>query len=123
MKRLIFILIVIFSFSCQAMEHSEKFVDHFFSLVIAENYTEAENIIESNLFRSNGEDLSLAELNKNERFGKLLSVKKSMGFNSSSSNGVTTIRLPYDLKYETQVISCNVVIINRGAGFKVASIE
>ncbi len=54
---------------------------------------------------------------------QLLMAKKGMGFNTNISNGITTVELPYKLIYENDEVNAQVVIVNRGSGFCISSVQ
>lgn len=111
--------------SCGSADKAEKCADKFFSKIIKQKYNDALKMVELDLVKIDvnvyREQLEL--LGENEQDGKLLSAKKTMGFNTSINNGITTVKLPYELKYQKGSSHFEVVIVDRGKGFKISSIQ
>ena len=47
---------------------------------------------------------------------------KKIGFDANISNGVTTVKLSYYLKYESDNVEAEVTVVNRGNGFRISSV-
>lgn len=108
--------------SCASTDKAQKTADKFFSLLIKGKYEAANKLVETGF----GSDRQLTEvkfLGQNDENGKLLSAKKGMGFNTQIHNGVTTVTLPYELKYEKTELNREVTIVDQGSGFKIRSIN
>lgn len=85
-------------------------------------YTDANRMVEAG-FDAKQQLAQVSQLGQNDQNGKLLSAKKQMGFNTQIINGITTVTLPYELKYEKTEISFDVTLIDSGSGFKIRSIN
>ena len=107
--------------SCESANEAEKTADQFFRLLIKGKSTEANAMVETG-FDSQEQLEEVKSLGKNLKNGKLLSAKKSMGFNTRISNGITTVELPYTLKYSKIELDMQVVLVDRGKGYKITSI-
>lgn len=121
----LFILFLGMSFlfsSCGAKNAAEKKTNQFFALVIKGDYANASKYVESGLDQE--EQLKvIARMGKNDLDGKLVSAKKSWGFKTQVTNGITRVTLPYQLKYERKELSVQVRLVDNGSGFKIQSIN
>lgn len=108
---------------CGAADEGTKFADTFFSTIMERDFEKAAEMVE--LPGLNQSDLidDLKRLENNSANGQLKSFKKSIGFKTNISNGVTTVQLPYTLTYEYGDQSFNVVIEDRGRGNKIVSVR
>lgn len=120
-----FAALLFFMGSCGSADKGEKCADKFFTNIIKGKYDAALKMVELDLATVdlNVYKNQLQNLGENERDGKLLSAKKTVGFNTSINNGITTVTLPYELKYERGSSNFEVVIVDRGKGFKISSIH
>ena len=128
MKRfsLAFALLVGLSFlfsQCGSADEAEKFSDQFFTLIVKQEFEKAAEMMDRPLGDTTNFALQLQAFQNNPTNGQLLSFKKSMGFNTSISNGIKTVKLPYVLKYDKGNRSFEVTIINRGGGYKIVSVQ
>ncbi|MDG1332484.1 MAG: hypothetical protein P8P74_09155 [Crocinitomicaceae bacterium] len=128
MKRFAFSFILLtgllFTFTqCGSADAGEKTANKFFSAIIKKDFKKADAM----MFRPIGDTTSfipqLRYFENNPTNGQLLGFKKSIGFNTEIVNGVTTVKLPYTLKYESGDQLVNVVIEDRGAGNKILSVQ
>ncbi len=121
----LFVLFVGMSFlfaSCGSTDAAEKTATKFFKLLIKGDFKKANTFISAG-FDPDVQLQQISRLGKNDTAGKLLSAKKTMGFNTNITNGITTVKLPYLLKYEKSELSVEVTLVNRGSGFKIQSIN
>ena len=121
----IFILLCLLLISsCASTDEGQKVADQFFKLIIDEKFDAAAELIELNPGITADERVEMAaSLGFHQTFGKLVKVKKTMGFNTNINNGLTTVELPYKLKFEKGDYATTVTIIDRGNGFKISSVE
>ncbi len=108
---------------CGSADAGTKLADLFFSTLIKGNFQKAAKMVELPAGDTSDLIAQLKRLENNPANGQLMSFKKSMGFSTSIENGVTTVQLPYVLKYEKGTQSFNVVIKNRGNGNRIVSIR
>lgn len=124
----VFILFLGMSFlfsSCgtgEATDAAEKTANQFFSLLIKGDNVRASKFVEPS-FDSQQQLKEIASLGKNDTDGKLISVKKSFGFNTQIMNGVATVTLPYQLKYERNERSVQVTLVGKRSRLKIRSIN
>ncbi len=124
----VFILFLGMSFlfsSCgtkEATDAAGKTANKFFTLLIKGDNVRASNFVEPS-FDSRQQLEEIARLGKNDANGKLISAKKSFGFNTQIMNGVATVTLPYQLKYERNELSVQVTLVGKGSRFKIRSIH
>lgn len=108
---------------CGSADAGEKTADQFFSYLIKGEYEKADQMIG----RMPGDTTSylpqMEVLGENPVNGKLKSAKKSMGFNTNVNNGITTVKLPYTLTYEKGTQNFEVIIVDRGDGYKISSVQ
>lgn len=119
---MLFVGLSIILTSCGSTDQAEKTANKFFSLLIKEKYTDANKLVETG-FDANQQLAEVTYLGKNDKNGKLISAKKTMGFNTQVNNGITTVTLPYMLKYEKTELNFEVTIVDEGSGFKIRSIN
>lgn len=128
MKRIAFSFIlltgILFTLTqCGSADAGEKTANKFFSAIMKKDFKKADEM----MFRPIGDTTSfipqLQFFENNPTNGQLLGFKKSMGFNTEIVNGVTTVKLPYVLKYENGDQVVNVVIEDRGSGNKIVSVQ
>lgn len=121
----VFILFLGMSFlfsSCGSTDAAEKTANKFFSLLLKGDTIHANKFVETGFDRQQ-QLKEVARLGKNDSDGKLISAKKKMGFNTQMVNGVTSVTLPYELKYEQNELSVQVTLVDEGSGFKIRSIN
>lgn len=128
MKRFAFSFLLLtgllFSFAqCGSAEAGEKMADTFFSLIMEKDFEKAEKLIDRPIGDTSNFIQQLEWMENNPTNGQLLGFKKSIGFSTKMNNGVTTVELPYNLKYENGVQAVKVVIQNRGSGHKIVSVQ
>jgi len=128
MKRfaLAFLLLtgVAFLFSqCGSADAAEKTANKFFKSIIQKDFAKAESMIDRPVGDTTNFAQQLQLLENNPTNGQLIGFKKSMGFNTNMTNGVTTVELPYMLKYESGERAFTVVVQNRGNGYKIVSVQ
>ena len=123
---ILLVLVVFFALgttSCGQVDKGKKFADNFFNLIIDENYDEAQKLLVSdNLGKPPITIRELKFFGDHFEKGKLLKAEKNFGFNSTTVNGTTTVKLPYELTYENITLSCEVVMRDHGNGFRIVSI-
>ena len=128
MKRGIFTFILLMAVTtvltqCGSADAGKKTADEFFSRIIKKDFEKAASMIE----RPSGDTTDFLQqvrwMENNPTNGQLLSFKKSIGFNTSISNGVTTVEIPYILRYDMGDQTVSVVIKNRGSGNKIVSVQ
>lgn len=108
--------------SCGSTDAAEKTANTFFKLLIKGDFNRANALVRTG-FDAQLQLKHVSTLGKNDSDGKLLSAKKTMGFNTNITNGITTVELPYTLKYEKNELSVEVVLVNRGSGFKIEHVN
>lgn len=108
---------------CGAADAGAKTADQFFATIVKGDLEKAAAMVELPLGDTTNLIPQLQQLRSNPVNGQLKSFKKSMGFNTNASNGVTTVELPYVLTYEQGTQNFNVVIQNRGQGYKILSVR
>ena len=122
-KLLIPFIALLILLSCGSTDEGKNCADQFFSFVINEKYDSAVNMVE-HLSLENEEHInSLKATGNHKELGKLISVKKNFGFSTNISNGITTVKLPYLLKFEKGEITTEITILERGNGYKITSIN
>jgi hypothetical protein len=119
---LLFMGICLMLTSCASTDKAEKTADKFFSLLIKEKYAEANKLVATG-FDAAQQLAEVTRMGKNDENGKLLSAKKTMGFNTQINNGVTTVTLPYALKYEKTEQNVEVTLVDQGSGLKIRQIN
>jgi len=120
---LFFLVVLAFNLSsCGKTEMAQKCSDKFFKLVIKEKYESASKLLEPSTEKEELV-LFLKSLHDDAKNGKLLSFEKTTGFNTQMKNDVTTVTLPYALKYEHGERQCEVILVDRGKGFKISSLH
>ena|SRR6218665_522307 len=126
MKKLLgislFLGLGLFISSCGSTDVAEKTANTFFVLVIGGEFEKANQLVESG-FDAASQLNGVKYIGENEQYGKLLTAKKGMGFNTEVNNGVTTVKLPYELKYQNGTVNAEVVIVDNGAGFKIREVS
>lgn len=109
--------------ACGSADAAEKTSNTFFSLLIKGQFAKAEKMVD----RPPGDTTDFIEqmkaMGEDPVNGKLKSAKKTVGFNTNINNGVTTVELPYVLVYEKGERRVQVVIVDRGGGNKIASVQ
>ena len=128
MKRfsLAFALLVGFTFlfsQCGSADEAEKTANHFFATIIKQDFEKAANLMERPLGDTTNFVVQLQAFANNPTNGKLLDFKKTMGFNTSISNGIKTVKLPYMLKYDKGNRSFEVTTVSRGGGYKIVWVQ
>ncbi|MFT5857986.1 MAG: hypothetical protein ACI865_000070 [Flavobacteriaceae bacterium] len=124
MNSLFILLGLLLISSCASTDEGQKVADQLFKLIVEEKFDAAAELIELNPGITVDERIAIAEsLGAHQTFGKLVKVKKTIGFNTSIDNGLTTVALPYKLKFEKGDYATTVTIIDRGNGFKLSSLE
>ncbi len=108
---------------CGTADAGAKTADTFFSEILKGNFEKAAAMVECNPLDSVDIIPNLQAMANNPVNGYLKSFKKSFGFSTNVSNGITTVEIPYVLSYEKGEQSFNVVIVNRGAGYKIVSVQ
>lgn len=106
---------------CGKTDTAQKSSDKFFKLIINKNYEAALIMIEDPSEKVEIME-ALKSIGDDAKNGKLLSFEKTFGFNTNISNGITTVKLPYTLKYKYAERKCEVVLKDRGKGFKITSV-
>lgn len=107
---------------CGSADAGAKTADKFFSAILDGDFEKAAAMVERDPLDSTDIIPNLMAIADNPVNGKLKSFKKSFGFNTKINNGITTVEVPYELKYEKGNKSFNVVIVDRGSGFKIVSV-
>ncbi len=107
--------------SCGSTEKGTRYADKFFGLLVREKFQEAGKMLDV----AEKEDATAISqtFGRHPDLGKLQSAKKQLGFNTSYSNGVTVVRLPYELTYEQGAISVQVRLVDRGKALKIEGIR
>lgn len=109
---------------CQSAKNAEKFADTFFTAILNQEFDKAAGMVELPAVGNTTDVLQQVQLlGNNPTNGKLQSFKKGMGFNTSISNGITTVKLNYRLKYDKGEQTFNVVIQDNGNGFKIVAVQ
>ena len=108
--------------SCASTDKAEKITSKFFSLLIKGNYSEANKFVATG-YPAEQQLAEVTSLGKNDQNGKLISAKKTMGFNTQMNNGVTTVKLPYQLKFEKAEVNVEVTLVDEGYGLKIQSVN
>lgn len=109
--------------ACGKADEGEKCVDAFFKYAVNEKYDRAANLLELEGVERSAYDSIVESFVNTSDIGKLVGAKKQMGFNTNVSNGITTVVLPYSLKYEKETMERSVTVVDRGKGFRIVSIE
>ena len=109
--------------ACGSADAGEKTANQFFKFLVEGQYVKAEKMIDRPLGDTTNYLINMEAMGENSTDGKLKSAKKSMGFSTNMSNGVTTVELPYILVYEKGERRVQVVMVDRGSGYKIASVE
>jgi hypothetical protein len=109
--------------SCGSADAAEKTSNSFFALLIKGQYAKAEKMVDRPPGDTTDFIAQMQALGENQVNGKLKSAKKSIGFSTSINNGVTTVELPYILVYEKGERRVQVVIVDHGSGYKIASVQ
>ncbi|MGB1039784.1 MAG: hypothetical protein ACPGVD_02840 [Flavobacteriales bacterium] len=122
-KLILSILSITFLLSCGSTDKGKSCADSFFNHVISEKYDSALILMENMSLSDSTSFAKMKIFGNNPDFGKLISAEKGFGFNTNVSNGITTVRLPYKLKYENVEVSREVTIVDRGNGYKIKAIE
>ncbi len=117
------VLTLLFFLNCGSTDSGKLCADKFFSYVINEKYDSALNLMENMPLNDSTSMIGIKTFGNNADLGKLLSAEKGFGFNTNVSNSITTVVLPYKLKYENAELSRQVTIVDRGNGFKVVVVE
>ncbi len=120
---ILFIGLMISLTGCGAAGDAEKCAEKFFSHLIKQDFEKAGKYLSANVRSMEDTESQLKAMAENPQDGKLLSVEKSLGFNTQIRNGITTVELPYSFTYEKGVYDYEVVIVDRGAGYKIESIN
>lgn len=127
MKKSIYFFFILFGLltvsSCGSADEGQKCSDKFFSLIIKEKYEQASKLMDTQTLVGVDYVESITSLGNNPTYGKMMKAKKGMGFSTNINNGITTVELPYTLKYENGTTNVQVVIVNRGAGYYISSVQ
>jgi hypothetical protein len=121
-----FVLLIglVFLFTqCGSADAGKKTADEFFSRIIKKDFEKAASMIERPFGDTTDFVQQVQWMENNPTNGQLMSFKKSIGFNTNISNGVTTVEIPYVLRYDKGDQTVNVVIKNRGSGNKIVSVQ
>ena len=109
--------------ACGSADAGEKTANKFFAFLVEGQFAKAEKMVD----RPPGDTTDFIEqmkaMGEDPVNGKLKSAKKSVGFSTNINNGVTTVELPYVLVYEKGKRRVQVVIVDRGGGNKIASVQ
>lgn len=108
---------------CGSVDAGTKLADLFFTALVKGKIEKAASMVELPVGDASDLMAQLQAMSNNPVNGQLVSFKKSMGFSTNIENGVTTVQLPYVLKYEKGTQSFNVVIKNRGNGNRIVSVR
>ena len=108
---------------CGSADAGTKFADNFFSKLIKGDFDKAAKMVALPAGDPSDVIRQLKAMANNPVNGQLLEFKKSMGFSTNISNGVTRIELPYVLSYEKGTQAFTVVIEDRGSGNRIISIN
>jgi len=115
---------MIFSLSgCETTEAAEKCADEFFNHIISSNYEKAATLVAVTPFDGYSKAEALEKMLDKSDYGALLKAEKSFGFNTQINNGISTVQLPYELTYENGSYTFNLVIVDRGNGFKIEGMQ
>jgi len=109
--------------SCGSADKAQKTSDRFFQLILKHEYSEAIKLINTVGATDAQMETALAQIADHPSFGKLKSAKKGFGFNTQISNGITTVTLNYDLTYEESEQRMQIVMVDRGSGFRIESVQ
>ncbi len=109
--------------SCGSADKAQKTSDQFFHLIIKHKYSEAAKMINTVGATNAQMETALEQIADHPTFGKLKSAEKGMGFNTQINNGITSVTLNYNLTYEKSEESMEVVLVDRGSGFKIESVQ
>jgi hypothetical protein len=128
MKRFAFSFILLsgllFTLSqCGSADAGTKFADNFFSKLIKGDFDKAAKMVELPVGDPSNLIEQLKSMANNPVNGQLKGFKKSMGFSTNISNGVTRVELPYVLSYEKGTQAFTVIMEDRGRGNKIISIN
>ena len=118
----LFLGLGLFLTSCGSTDAAEKTSKKFFKLLISGEIENANKLVATGLDAETQLD-QIKMLAEDPTMGKLVKAEKKMGFNTQVNNGITSVKLPYELKYEKQTLNREVTIVNRGAGFKIEAIQ
>jgi len=122
-SHLFFVILGVLSMlSCEATGDGKKCAEEFFTLLIEEDYKSASKLMDVPVGNSDQYISELQVLGNDPARGKLLKVMKKIGFDTNISNGVTTVKLSYYLKYESDNVEAEVTVVNRGNGFRISSV-
>lgn len=109
--------------SCGAADDAEKHANKFFKHLIKGNFSKASNFLDPTITSTDGYLDQIMGMAENQQNGKLLSAEKSIGFKTNIENGITKVELPYKLTYEKGINHFQVIIVDRGGGYKIVAIQ
>ena len=123
MKIFIPLLISFFLLNCNSKNKGQECADIFFQLIVNEKFESAANML-SDIHPNDTNNIKMLEdFRNNSGFGELISAEKNFGFKTESHNGITSVVLPYNFKYQDGKKNSNVRLIDNGTGFKISSID
>lgn len=108
---------------CGSADKGTKIANTFFASIIKKDFEKAAGMVELPLGDTTDILMQLKRMENNSINGQLQDFKKLIGFKTNMSNGIATIELPYRLKYEKGGVSFNVVIQNKGKGYKIVAVQ
>lgn len=109
--------------SCESAQKAENTANRFFTHLIQGQMEKAASMVEQGQMSALEMNTNLELLRKDGSKGNLLSARKGMGFNSQINNGVTTVNLPYKLKYQNGSRKVQVTLVDTGRGFRIVSLQ
>ena len=115
-------LLVTFT-QCKSTDAGVKTADKFFSLIVKGKFEKAAKMVELPIGDTTDLTANLKVMANNPVHGQLLSFNKSFGFSTNINNGITRVELPYVLTYEKGTESFTVVIVDRGSGNRIVSVN
>lgn len=108
---------------CGAAGDAEKQANKFFKHLIKGNFSKASGFLDPTITSSDDYLIQIKAMAENQQNGKLVSAEKTIGFKTNIENGITKVELPYKLTYEKGISHHQVIIVNRGGGYKIVAIQ
>ena len=109
--------------SCKTTEEAENCANTFFTHLIEENYDAAAQLLAVSPFEGRSKADALKSLMEKGEYGKLTKAEKKMGFNTEIKNGISRVSLPYELTYEEGSWNFELLLVDRGQGFRIEEIR
>lgn len=108
--------------SC-GIDEAEKVADEIHEKMDTHDYTHIiDNLCDEDLVNMEGPEGLMDFFLLVESWGKVTSRTKDMGFNQSTKNGTTTVKLNYTLENDMGIMYEGLVLVNRGSGYKLLTI-